>query len=71
MKRTFTAALLLGVLLILAACGGAKESTQPQKDIIGTWKSDDGTTTLTYTSDGMVHACRVRLFGFALCAALM
>jgi len=44
---------LLLATLALAACG-AKESTQPQKDIIGSWKSGDGTVTLNYTADGMV-----------------
>lgn len=42
-------------LLGLAACR-QKESTEPQKDIIGKWQSQDGTLTLEFTAEDKVHS---------------
>ncbi len=50
MKRIIAMVLLLALCLPLVACGGGG-SSEPGKEIIGTWKSADGQT-MTFTENG-------------------
>ncbi len=50
MKRTIALVLVVVLCLSLAACGGGG-STEPGKELIGTWKDEKGNT-LTFTDNG-------------------
>ena len=55
-KRALACACVLLLLIVpLAACSSS-ESTNPKKDAVGTWQSDDKTLTLNFAADGSVHA---------------